>query len=88
MRQRKKGMVLTVTFIFGEAAALAVVLALLGTYVWMSLNGSYEILIRTNSYGEHYAELALLCVIVVLVAVDLICRFARLRRQVVRGHDR
>ncbi|GAI64261.1 unnamed protein product, partial [marine sediment metagenome] len=85
---RKKNIVLTVTFIFGEAAALAVVLAVLVMFVQISLSGSYEVLVRTNLHGEHYVELALLCVIEVLVTVDLICRFARLRREVVREHGR
>ncbi len=88
MRRRKKGMALTVTFIFGEGIALAVVLAILVMFIWMSLRGSYEILVRTNTYGEHYAELALLCVAAVLVTGDIIHRFIRLRREVVREHDR
>ena len=88
MRRRGENRRLTAVLILGEAAALGVVLVLLGTYIWMSLSGYYEVLVRTNTYGEHNAELALLCVAAVLVTVDVVRRLVRLRREVVREHGK
>ena len=88
MRRRRGNRRLTLALIAGEGIALGVVLVFLGTYIWMSLSGCYEVLLRTNTYGEHYAELALLCVAAVLVTVDVVRRLARLRREVVREHGK
>ncbi|GAI33899.1 unnamed protein product [marine sediment metagenome] len=80
MRRQREKIRLTAVLILGEGVALGVVLAVLIMYVGMSLGGYYEILVCTNVYGEHYVELALLCVSATLVTVDIARRSVRLRR--------